>query len=85
MRKGAVAAIAALGLSFTVVGGAEAACSRASVTGAGPGKHAATEAAKESLRVSLAATGYKGVGRITTKCEEAFPLTMCKATQRACK
>lgn len=86
MRILAIAALAAVGLTFSMVDGASAKgkCVLASAKGFGPGPDFATDAAAQSLKYGIEQKKWKASGKVTTKCDGELPITTCTASQRAC-
>lgn len=69
-------------------GAAEAGKSKCFVTsaqGVGATKEIADSLSKTALATALTTNAVKGKGKVTTKCEGAFPVVTCKSSQRSCK
>lgn len=86
MRRGSLAAIAALMTTFAAAGTAEAlVCVRATASGTGLTPQIATNIARQSLATYLTQQRLRPRNAITINCTTNFPLTTCRASQVACR
>ena len=91
IRFGALAAVAALGLTLALATTADAAkkkagkCVMAGGQGTAVGEEFAKSNALMSLNESIGKGGSKASGNVSYKCSMALLISTCTASQKACK
>jgi hypothetical protein len=64
---------------------AQAKCFVTTASGVGLSKEIATPLSQTALATAISMRDVEGKGKVSTKCEGAFPVVTCKSSQRTCE